>query len=73
MLGTTTFLYRGIIERLQWLGNISYELYVVHYVLLSMLNGLSTNLYMATVLGGGLLLSTILWKTDKRLINRITH
>ena len=73
MLGTTTFLYRGIIERLQWLGNISYELYVVHYVLLSMLNGLSTNVYMATVLGGGLLLSTILWKTDKRLINRITH
>ena len=58
---------------LEWLGNISYELYVVHYVLLSMLNGLSTNVYMATVLGGGLLLSTILWKTDKRLINRITH
>lgn len=58
-------------KTLEWLGNISYELYIVHYVLLSMLNGLSTNVYMATVLGGGLLLSTLLWKTDKRLISRI--
>lgn len=56
---------------LDWLGNISYELYIVHSVLLSMLSGLNTKVYMVAVLGGGLLLSTLLWKTDKRLINRI--
>lgn len=58
-------------KTLQWLGNISYELYIVHYVLLSMLSGLNTKVYVVAVLGGGLLLSTLLWKTDKRLINRI--
>lgn len=58
-------------KTLEWLGNISYELYIVHYVLLSMLSGLNTKVYIVAVLGGGLLLSTLLWKTDKRLIKRI--
>lgn len=58
-------------KTLEWLGNISYELYIVHYVLFSMLSGLNPNVYVVTVLGGGLLLSTLLWKTDKRLIKRI--
>lgn len=56
---------------LEWLGNISYELYIVHYVLLSMLSGINPNMYMVAVLGGGLLLSTLLCKIDKKLINYI--
>lgn len=56
---------------LEWLGNISYELYIVHYVLLSMLSSLNPDVYMVAVLGDGLLLSTLLWKADKRLINYI--
>ena len=58
-------------KTLEWLGNISYELYIVHYVLLSMLSSLNPDVYVVAVLGGGLLLSTLLWKTDKRLIKRI--
>ena len=56
---------------LEWLGNISYELYIVHSVLLSMLSSLNPDVYVVAVLGGGLLLSTLLWKADKRLIKCI--
>lgn len=66
---TQTVQFTG--KTLEWLGNISYELYLVHGMLLSMLSGLNPNVYMVAVLGGGLLLSTLLWKIDKRLIKRI--
>lgn len=56
---------------LEWLGNISYELYIVHSVLLSMLSSLNPDVYVVAVLGGGLLLSTLLWKADKRLTKYI--
>lgn len=56
---------------LNWLGNISYELYVVHYVLLTMLNGLDVSLYLLFIMFGGLILSTLFWKFDKQLIKLI--
>ena len=54
---------------LGWLGDISYELYIVHYVLLMMFSGLNSNLYLIAVFGGGLLLSTLLRNVDKKLIS----
>lgn len=56
---------------LVWLGNISYELYMVHFVLFTMINNLEPDRYIIIVLGGGLLLSTLLWKLDKRIIKNI--
>lgn len=56
---------------LAWLGNISYELYMVHFVLFTMINNSEYNTYIIIVLGGGLLLSTILWKLDKKIIEKI--
>lgn len=57
----------------EWLGNISYELYIVHYVLLSMLSGLNSNVYMVAVLGASMLLSTILSKFDKAVFSMISN
>ena len=54
-------------KMLNWLGNISYELYIVHYVLLTMLSGLTPNVYLVAVFGGGILFSTLLWMVDKKL------
>lgn len=51
------------------LGNISYELYLVHYVLLTMFSSPNSNIYMIAILGGGILLSTLLWNVDKKMIN----
>lgn len=58
---------------MEWLGNISYELYIVHYVLLTMFRGLNLNLYLIAVFGGDLLLSTLLWKVDKKLISCVVN
>ena len=58
---------------LGWLGNISYELYIVHYVLLMMFRGLNSNLYLTAVFGGGLLLSTLLRNVDKKLISCVDN
>ena len=58
---------------LGWLGNISYELYIVHYVLLMMFRGLNSNLYLIAVFGGGLLLSTLLCNLDKKLISCVVN
>lgn len=53
---------------LEWLGNISYELYLVHYILLTMFSNLNSNIYLIVVFGGGLLLSTLLWNADRKII-----
>lgn len=58
---------------LGWLGDVSYELYIIHYVLLTMFSGLNPSRYLITVFGGGLLLSILLWNVDKKLISCVVN
>lgn len=58
--------FKGFI--FNWLGNISYELYMTHFILLTMLDGINSNIYLLSVLCGSLMLSTCLWKLDREIL-----
>lgn len=58
---------------IEWLGNISYELYIVHLALLTGVEEKYPNLYVLIVFAGSLLVSTILWRIDKAILTRIKN
>lgn len=57
----------------EWLGNTSYELYIVHLALLTGIESRNSNLYVILVIGGSLSISTILWRFDRLIIKRIRN
>lgn len=52
---------------IEWIGDISYELYIVHFVMLTMFRDIEERYYLIAVLVGGLIISTILWKYCKQI------